>query len=142
MKTDEKIPYKRHCAECGKSCEVPFRPSNDKPVYCNECFAGKSGSSDRAPRRDGGRGFGSKPSFGGSQGGNGEVLKILKELSSKMDSLTYAVNNISGSKKPEVKIDTKEVSNKETKTKEKVSKVAKKTKAKAPAKKIAKKKAK
>ncbi len=27
------------CAECGKECEVPFKPSADRPVYCRECFA-------------------------------------------------------------------------------------------------------
>ena len=27
------------CAECGKDCKVPFEPSNDRPVYCSECFA-------------------------------------------------------------------------------------------------------
>ena len=26
------------CADCRKPCEVPFRPSGDKPVYCKECF--------------------------------------------------------------------------------------------------------
>ena len=26
------------CSDCGKRCEVPFRPTGDKPVYCNECF--------------------------------------------------------------------------------------------------------
>ena len=26
------------CAECGKRCEVPFRPTGDKPVYCSDCF--------------------------------------------------------------------------------------------------------
>jgi CxxC-x17-CxxC domain-containing protein len=27
------------CTRCGKNTEVPFEPSPDKPVYCNECFA-------------------------------------------------------------------------------------------------------
>ena len=27
------------CAACGKVTQVPFLPSGDKPVYCNECFA-------------------------------------------------------------------------------------------------------
>jgi len=27
------------CAECGKTCKVPFRPREDRPVYCSECFA-------------------------------------------------------------------------------------------------------
>jgi CxxC-x17-CxxC domain-containing protein len=26
------------CSNCGKDCEVPFRPVGDKPVYCPECF--------------------------------------------------------------------------------------------------------
>lgn len=31
--------YKAVCAECGKECEVPFKPDPDKPVYCKECYA-------------------------------------------------------------------------------------------------------
>ena len=26
------------CAECGKDTEVPFRPTGERPVYCNECY--------------------------------------------------------------------------------------------------------
>ena len=26
------------CDKCGARCEVPFRPSGSKPVYCNDCF--------------------------------------------------------------------------------------------------------
>ena len=26
------------CSTCGKSCEVPFRPNGEKPVYCSACF--------------------------------------------------------------------------------------------------------
>lgn len=26
------------CTACKKQCEVPFRPSADKPVYCRDCF--------------------------------------------------------------------------------------------------------
>ncbi len=26
------------CAECGKSTEVPFQPSGDRPVYCSDCY--------------------------------------------------------------------------------------------------------
>lgn len=26
------------CAACGKTTQVPFRPSGDRPVYCRECF--------------------------------------------------------------------------------------------------------
>ncbi|MBR2100582.1 MAG: zinc-ribbon domain containing protein [Eubacterium sp.] len=27
------------CAQCGKECQVPFEPKEDRPVYCSECFA-------------------------------------------------------------------------------------------------------
>ncbi len=27
------------CSDCSKECEVPFKPSGDRPVYCKECFA-------------------------------------------------------------------------------------------------------
>lgn len=30
--------HKVVCAKCGARCEVPFRPSGDKPVYCRDCF--------------------------------------------------------------------------------------------------------
>ena len=29
------------CAECGMEAKVPFQPSDDRPVYCSECFAAK-----------------------------------------------------------------------------------------------------
>jgi CxxC-x17-CxxC domain-containing protein len=32
------------CDECGNSCQVPFRPSGDKPIYCNNCFGSKKGA--------------------------------------------------------------------------------------------------
>jgi CxxC-x17-CxxC domain-containing protein len=30
------------CATCGKSTQVPFRPSGDRPVYCSDCYTRKS----------------------------------------------------------------------------------------------------
>jgi len=31
--------HKATCSECGAECEVPFKPTEGKPVYCRECFA-------------------------------------------------------------------------------------------------------
>lgn len=31
--------HKAVCSTCGKDCEVPFKPTGDKPVYCRDCFA-------------------------------------------------------------------------------------------------------
>jgi CxxC-x17-CxxC domain-containing protein len=26
------------CSKCGRNCDVPFRPTANKPVYCRDCF--------------------------------------------------------------------------------------------------------
>lgn len=31
--------HKATCSECGKECEVPFKPTEGKPVYCKDCYA-------------------------------------------------------------------------------------------------------
>ena len=40
------------CSECNKECELPFKPSGDRPVYCKECFS---------KRKPGGNRFNSRP---------------------------------------------------------------------------------
>lgn len=27
------------CADCSRECEIPFKPSGDRPVYCKECLS-------------------------------------------------------------------------------------------------------
>ncbi|MEI7579947.1 MAG: CxxC-x17-CxxC domain-containing protein [bacterium] len=44
------------CDECGKDCEVPFRPTGDKPIYCSDCFKYRKVEEDR-PQRNDDRGF-------------------------------------------------------------------------------------
>ncbi|MFA5862066.1 MAG: CxxC-x17-CxxC domain-containing protein [Candidatus Thermoplasmatota archaeon] len=42
------------CGDCGQATQVPFKPTEGRPVYCRECFA------KHRPPRD---------SFGGGGGG-------------------------------------------------------------------------
>jgi len=52
----ERILTKVICAECGQECEVPFKPTADRPVYCRECFAkrkGGGGGSDSSVQEQG-----------------------------------------------------------------------------------------
>lgn len=35
--------HKATCAECKQECEVPFRPREDRPVYCKTCFQKRQG---------------------------------------------------------------------------------------------------
>lgn len=50
--------FRTTCSNCGKDCEVPFKPNGSKPVFCSDCFEKNGGenrrSNDRdyAPRRD------------------------------------------------------------------------------------------
>jgi CxxC-x17-CxxC domain-containing protein len=30
--------HKATCSDCGKECEVPFKPTEGRPVYCRECY--------------------------------------------------------------------------------------------------------
>ena len=30
--------HKATCSECNQECEVPFKPTEGKPVYCKECY--------------------------------------------------------------------------------------------------------
>lgn len=88
---DSPTMHKAICAECNESCEVPFRPTGDKPVYCKGCFDSKGGTSER---------FGGRGDFGGRRdaprftprndresGGGGDIRRLLEEMNSKLDRL-------------------------------------------------------
>lgn len=35
----ERMKYTAICADCKKECTIPFKPSGDRPVYCQDCFS-------------------------------------------------------------------------------------------------------
>ena len=42
--------FKATCADCGKECEIPFRPTEGRPVYCRDCYRNHR-PADSRPRR-------------------------------------------------------------------------------------------
>jgi CxxC-x17-CxxC domain-containing protein len=91
--------HKAICADCGKGCEVPFRPSGDKPVYCSECFGGKRDAGDRGERkefsREPRREFNARPersSFSNSS--QEDTKKQFAELNIKIDRLIGVVEKL------------------------------------------------
>jgi CxxC-x17-CxxC domain-containing protein len=101
--------HKAVCDECHKSCEVPFRPSQDKPIYCNDCFSSKRDDGDRAPRREFNNDRGPKREFNDSRapsfskpaqssGATDDVKKQLSEMNNKLDRLVSAIEKMSGPK--------------------------------------------
>ncbi|TSC58022.1 MAG: hypothetical protein Greene041679_192 [Parcubacteria group bacterium Greene0416_79] len=112
--------FKATCAECGKPCEVPFRPSGDRPVYCKDCFqimrgASASDRGDRGGGRDpssilrvGSRGpsphfqrrdVAPRPSYAPPKQGSGEDKRLddikiqLATVISKLDKLINILGN-------------------------------------------------
>lgn len=62
------IMHKAICSDCGRECEIPFKPTQGKPVFCSKCFEQKDGGGrenrgnrrgqrDRRDRRDGSGAF-------------------------------------------------------------------------------------
>ena len=44
--------HKAVCADCGMDCEVPFKPSGDRPVYCKKCFTARKNNDTFKPWGD------------------------------------------------------------------------------------------
>ncbi len=36
---EDRQMHKATCSDCGNECEVPFKPTEGKPVRCRDCFA-------------------------------------------------------------------------------------------------------
>jgi len=53
----ERRLFKVICAECNKECEVPFKPTGDRPVYCKECFSRRKQGGSFNGERDRGHGI-------------------------------------------------------------------------------------
>ncbi|MDD5692634.1 MAG: hypothetical protein PHP10_05605 [Candidatus Omnitrophica bacterium] len=48
----EKSFNKAICAQCHAECEVPFKPTGDRPVYCKECFSKRKDAQDKPQGRE------------------------------------------------------------------------------------------
>jgi len=94
--------YPAVCDKCGKPCEVPFKPTSGKPVYCSACFEGKKETgNNRGGSRFSQKSYGSynapiKSDFRSdtSKENNNEIKKQLEILNGKMDLLIKAVEAI------------------------------------------------
>ena len=113
------------CDECGAKCEIPFKPSNDKPIYCSTCFSKKDGQNrfDKGNSRSGGK--------------TNQFENEFKAINAKLDEILQILSPSKPKKVAEVvekkAVKRKAVAKKKAVTKKKV--VAKKKVTKKPAKK-------
>lgn len=73
--------YDATCSNCGKPCQVPFRPMGTKPVLCSDCFRKTSGENSFAPRGNGQSSSGiSSEQFAQLNTKLDKIIAILQEL--------------------------------------------------------------
>ena len=65
------------CSSCGVECEVPFKPTSTKPVYCDDCFARKGKAS---------------PSRFNKEDSNKATDKDIELINKKLDKIMKALN--------------------------------------------------
>lgn len=68
------------CGKCEKKCQVPFKPSGEKPVLCSDCFEKEGNGNSRNGNRFGGRNSGGNRSSGVS-------FEQFKKLDEKVDKI-------------------------------------------------------
>lgn len=108
----ETTMFQATCSECKKNCDVPFRPANDKPVYCNACFSAKrerddkeykSGLNNREPKRFSNDRPAPMASFVRQEfkpiPADDITKKQLADISFKLDKLINAIEKMSVTKK-------------------------------------------
>lgn len=101
------------CSQCGAACQVPFRPSGGREIFCSNCFKDKRPERNDGPMRQGGNfnrpsfdskpSFDKKPSFGG--GDNNQFKQQIEMLNTKLDKIL----KILSPGQPEVKVSIPEV---------------------------------
>jgi len=89
----ERRPLEMHdvtCDKCQKRCQVPFKPSGDKPVFCSECFRNEGAGNSFGSRDRGDRG---RPERSSSSG-TGMTSDQFKILNVKLDKIIDILNTL------------------------------------------------
>ena len=112
--------FKTICSNCGKECEVPFRPTNGKPVYCSDCFERMGGRKSDSPRPE--RSDFRAPSVDQNKNQldaiNAKLDRILKLLEPKVTPTIVSapiVEEVKETKAPKVKKEAKKPTTKKKK---------------------------
>lgn len=85
------VMHQATCTNCGNGCEVPFKPTGDKPVLCRDCFV---------PKKDFRGGRDDRPSFNSyktpmASGASDDTKRAIQDLSKKIDRLIEVVERLS-----------------------------------------------
>lgn len=75
----DKEKFTVNCDKCGEECEVPFKPTMNKPVYCSSCFRKNEKQDSRSESRY------------ESRGSSRQSGDKLDEINSKLDKIMRAL---------------------------------------------------
>ncbi|MFH1410256.1 MAG: CxxC-x17-CxxC domain-containing protein [Patescibacteria group bacterium] len=90
--------HRATCADCGNQCEVPFKPTGEKPVFCSECFEGSGRGMSRPKREHSAPRFEDRP-----KADNSELKEQLNKLDYKLDKILKMLAPIVSPEAKEVK---------------------------------------
>ena len=82
--------FKATCSNCGKECEVPFKPTGTKPIYCRDCFRTMRSSDSRSIYDRGSR----KPNFDNNNRSSSypQYKEQFEALNIKLDKILKLLN--------------------------------------------------
>ncbi|MBI1933318.1 MAG: hypothetical protein HYS24_12350 [Ignavibacteriales bacterium] len=96
--SERPLMHRATCDHCGKDCEVPFKPTSGKPIYCSSCFDKnqnrdqKKFGYERADKKFGGGDL-RKKDYNSENVGNSEHLKKeIAQLNGKLDKILDILN--------------------------------------------------
>lgn len=69
------------CSNCGKTCQLPFEPRSNKPVFCSDCFEQKEKGQDLSQRKN------------YSNGTQASSNAQLDAINSKLDKILNLLSN-------------------------------------------------
>lgn len=74
------------CKQCGKDCEVPFRPTGSRPIFCSTCFdkQEKSGASRMGEK--------SYQTHGSGDRGLEQLQRQVELMNAKLDKILKAID--------------------------------------------------
>ncbi|MBS3137231.1 hypothetical protein J4232_02250 [Candidatus Woesearchaeota archaeon] len=75
-RSNEKRMFRVTCDKCGIKCEVPFNPTEGKPVYCSNCF--RKNDSNNSDRKQ-------------PQSSERDYSQQLEEINDKLDRILQAL---------------------------------------------------
>ncbi len=121
------------CSECGNPCEVPFKPTGARPIFCNNCFGKqknqegrKFNGGSRERNFDRPRFENKRPEFRQAPVQDNQIINELKQQLEAMNNKLERILNLVMAPAETQKINTKEkVSEKPTEAAPKKAKTKK-----------------